>query len=195
MDDVLSIPSMTAIKEMNIAGEPSSPVTPSTSKKVKKMKDPNAPKKAMNGYMLFCQDERNAVIEKNPGIRFTDLGKMLGEMWKNADKVAWEAKAKQRAEQNAPRQGETITGKPIKGEKVPTEAGNALQGVVPTADTAVGEIPDMDSLLPMTPKVGSSQAAATTSSASVVVASGKSPKAKKPRKKHNKEQKHEQDKE
>ncbi|CAA6666217.1 unnamed protein product [Spirodela intermedia] len=48
----------------------------------RKKKDPNAPKRAMSGFMFFSNTERDNVRKTNPGMSFTDVGRTLGEMWK-----------------------------------------------------------------------------------------------------------------
>ncbi|KAL5722625.1 FACT complex subunit ssrp1 [Ranunculus cassubicifolius] len=66
-------------------------------RKPKKKKDPNAPKKAMSGFMFFSNTERENVKKSNPGIAFTDVGKALGEKWRNLtaeEKEPYEAMAK-----------------------------------------------------------------------------------------------------
>ncbi|KAI4347620.1 hypothetical protein L6164_008418 [Bauhinia variegata] len=63
----------------------------------KKKKDPNAPKRAMSGFMFFSQMERENVEKTNPGISFTEVGKVLGEKWKKMsaeEKEPHEAKAR-----------------------------------------------------------------------------------------------------
>merc|ERR1712065_124550 len=35
-------------------------------------------------YLLFCKEKRSGVQEKNPGVSFTEQGKLLGSMWKSA---------------------------------------------------------------------------------------------------------------
>ncbi|CAI8606451.1 unnamed protein product [Vicia faba] len=65
-------------------------------KKQKKKKDPNAPKRALSGFMFFSQMERENLKKTNPGISFTDVGRVLGEKWKNLsaeEKEPYEAKA------------------------------------------------------------------------------------------------------
>lgn len=67
-------------------------------KKQKKKKDPNAPKRAMPGFMFFSQMERENVKKTNPGISFTDVGRVLGDKWKKMsaeEKEPYEAKARQ----------------------------------------------------------------------------------------------------
>jgi len=62
----------------------------------KKKKDPNAPKRGLSAYMFFANDRREKVREDNPGIKFGDVGKMLGEQWKSLtdkEKTPYEAKA------------------------------------------------------------------------------------------------------
>ncbi|XP_020970568.1 FACT complex subunit SSRP1 isoform X2 [Arachis ipaensis] len=66
-------------------------------KKQKKKKDPNAPKRAMSGFMFFSQMERENLKKSNPGISFTDVGRVLGEKWKKMsaeEKEPYEAKAR-----------------------------------------------------------------------------------------------------
>ncbi|XP_078428890.1 FACT complex subunit SSRP1-like isoform X2 [Wolffia australiana] len=49
-------------------------------KKTKK-KDPDAPKRAMSGFMFFSNSERDNIKKANPAMAFTDLGRALGERW------------------------------------------------------------------------------------------------------------------
>ncbi|CAN0890438.1 FACT complex subunit SSRP1 [Linum grandiflorum] len=51
-------------------------------KQPKKKKDPNAPKKAMTSYVIFCQRERETIKKENPGISFGEISKALGDKWK-----------------------------------------------------------------------------------------------------------------
>ncbi|KAJ8775142.1 hypothetical protein K2173_020146 [Erythroxylum novogranatense] len=69
----------------------------SKNKKPKKKKDPNAPKKAMSGYLFFSQMERENVKKSNPGIAFGDITRAIGDKWKNMsaeEKEPYEAKAR-----------------------------------------------------------------------------------------------------
>ncbi|KAI4745339.1 hypothetical protein E4T44_15108, partial [Aureobasidium sp. EXF-8845] len=62
----------------------------------KKKKDPNAPKRGLSAYMFFANETREKVREDNPGIKFGDVGKILGEKWKalnEKQKAPFEAKA------------------------------------------------------------------------------------------------------
>lgn len=49
-------------------------------KKVKK--DPNAPKRGLTTFFLFSKEMRSKYSEENPGIAFGDLGKLLGQKFK-----------------------------------------------------------------------------------------------------------------
>jgi len=63
----------------------------------KRKKDPNAPKRGLSAYMFFANDKRDKVREENPGIKFGEVGKILGEKWKeltDKDKKPYEEKAK-----------------------------------------------------------------------------------------------------
>ncbi|KAI3799156.1 hypothetical protein L1987_34446 [Smallanthus sonchifolius] len=53
----------------------------SKKRKQKKKKDPNAPKRAMSGFMFFSQLERENVKKEIPGISFKEMGRVLGERW------------------------------------------------------------------------------------------------------------------
>ncbi|KAM7506705.1 hypothetical protein LguiA_017158 [Lonicera macranthoides] len=69
----------------------------SKKRKPKKKKDPNAPKRAMSGFMFFSQTERENVKKSHPGIAFSEVGKVLGERWNKMtaeEKEPYEAKAR-----------------------------------------------------------------------------------------------------
>ncbi|PNS20782.1 hypothetical protein CAC42_2713 [Sphaceloma murrayae] len=62
----------------------------------KRKKDPNAPKRGLSAYMFFANEQRDKVREDNPGIKFGEVGKMLGDKWKqlsDKQKAPYEAKA------------------------------------------------------------------------------------------------------
>jgi len=48
-------------------------------------KDPNAPKRALSGYMFFNAAMRSTVVEQNPDAAPKDILKLLAEAWKSAD--------------------------------------------------------------------------------------------------------------
>lgn len=45
-------------------------------------KDPAAPKRASGAYVFFTNEMRPKVLHEFPGIKFVDLGKVLGERWR-----------------------------------------------------------------------------------------------------------------
>nr|XP_042121927.1 high mobility group protein B3-like [Peromyscus maniculatus bairdii] len=49
----------------------------------KKKKDPNAPKRPLSGFFLFCSEFCPKMISTNPGISIGDVAKKLGELWNN----------------------------------------------------------------------------------------------------------------
>jgi len=55
-----------------------------TKRKAKKA----GPKRALSAYMFFCQDKRKQVTDENAGIAFSEVGKLLGEMWGKLDDEA-----------------------------------------------------------------------------------------------------------
>ncbi|KAK4619653.1 Non-histone chromosomal protein 6 [Fulvia fulva] len=62
----------------------------------KKKKDPNMPKRGLSAYMFFANEQRDKVRDDNPGIKFGEVGKQLGERWKalsEKQKAPYEAKA------------------------------------------------------------------------------------------------------
>lgn len=62
----------------------------------KKRKDPNAPKRASNAYMVFCKDNRSRLKETRPDLQFGRIGATLGDMWRNMspeEKKPYEDKA------------------------------------------------------------------------------------------------------
>jgi len=56
---------------------------PKKKKAKKAKKDPNAPKKASTAYMQYCNETRKAVQEKNPGLKMTEVAKIIGSSWKD----------------------------------------------------------------------------------------------------------------
>ena len=51
--------------------------------RVKKLKDPNAPKRPASAYILWCKVARKELKEKNPNMPFQQVGKELGKLWKS----------------------------------------------------------------------------------------------------------------
>ncbi|RNA19425.1 high mobility group B2-like isoform X2 [Brachionus plicatilis] len=60
----------------------------------KKKKDPNAPKRPLSAFFLFCADERPSVKAKYPSYSVGEAAKELGERW---NKVSTDLKAKYEA--------------------------------------------------------------------------------------------------
>eukprot|EP01083_Nonionella_stella_P009611 27597_1 len=55
-------------------------------------KDPNAPKRAQSGYMLWLQANRASLTK--PGMGVTDVAKAAGEVWRGMkDKTKWDKAA------------------------------------------------------------------------------------------------------
>jgi len=48
-----------------------------------KGKDPDAPKRACGAYVYFTNEMRDVVIKDFPGIKFIEMGRVLGERWRN----------------------------------------------------------------------------------------------------------------
>jgi len=62
----------------------------------RRKKDPNAPKRPLSSYMLFCQAHREEVKKKYPGEGVVEIVKHLSKMWAKAsdtEKKKFEAKA------------------------------------------------------------------------------------------------------
>jgi len=59
----------------------------------KKNKDPNKPKRPMSSFMFFANEKRPELRAKFPDMKITDIGKKLGELWKDVtadDKTRFE---------------------------------------------------------------------------------------------------------
>jgi HMG (high mobility group) box len=70
---------------------PPSASSPTSGKKVKK--DPNAPKRAMTSFFFFSNEVRSKIKQENPDLSFGELGKKIGEMFRElspADKEKYE---------------------------------------------------------------------------------------------------------
>lgn len=52
-------------------------------KKRKKLSDPNAPKRPNSAYINYQAVRRAVAKEANPDVPYTELQKIIGEMWKN----------------------------------------------------------------------------------------------------------------
>jgi len=59
-------------------------------------KDPDAPKRASGAYVFFTNEMRPIVMKQFPGIKFVDMGRILGERWRALtpeEKVRYEGMA------------------------------------------------------------------------------------------------------
>ena len=62
----------------------------------RKKKDPNAPKRALSAYLYFCSAFREAVKEKHPGKKITEIASLLAADWRELPeegRVEFQAKA------------------------------------------------------------------------------------------------------
>lgn len=50
-------------------------------RKVTSKKDPNAPKRPLSAFMLYCKEHRETVKSNNPEVTFGGMGKLLGQQW------------------------------------------------------------------------------------------------------------------
>ncbi|KNC99879.1 uncharacterized protein SPPG_05251 [Spizellomyces punctatus DAOM BR117] len=67
-----------------------------TGRKTRAKKDPNAPKKPLSAFFFFSQENRARIKEENPDATFGQIGKLLGQEWKEisqSDKQLYEKKA------------------------------------------------------------------------------------------------------
>lgn len=55
--------------------------------KKKKIKDPNAPKRPVTSFMLYSSGMRPIVKKEKPDIKFGEMGKLLGEKWREISPV------------------------------------------------------------------------------------------------------------
>eukprot|EP00611_Tribonema_gayanum_P009935 TRINITY_DN1982_c0_g1_i1.p1 TRINITY_DN1982_c0_g1~~TRINITY_DN1982_c0_g1_i1.p1 ORF type:complete len:701 (-),score=236.58 TRINITY_DN1982_c0_g1_i1:946-2982(-) len=61
------------------AGKRKAPAAPAAGKKKRKKKDPNAPKGAKSAFMYFSMETRGDVLKDQPGLKITEVSKVLGE--------------------------------------------------------------------------------------------------------------------
>lgn len=52
-------------------------------KKMKTVKDKNMPKRAVSGYILYCKQARDKVVQGTPDMKLGEVSKILGAQWKN----------------------------------------------------------------------------------------------------------------
>jgi len=73
----------------------------STSRRQKKPKDPNAPKRARGSYVFFTFDARPKIMAEFPNVKFVEMGAIMGERWRS---ITPEEKAKYEAMANEDRE-------------------------------------------------------------------------------------------
>lgn len=56
--------------------------SPNSKQPQKKRKDPNAPKRASNAYMIFCKERRARLKQERPDLPFGKVGAQLGDIWR-----------------------------------------------------------------------------------------------------------------
>lgn len=69
---------------------------PKGAKKMKRKKDPNAPKRPPSAFFVFCSDWRPKIKEENPGSTIGDTARKLGLLWNAtaaSDKIPYEKRA------------------------------------------------------------------------------------------------------
>lgn len=60
----------------------------------KRKRDPDAPKKALSAFFLFCQDERPKVRSEHPEWKVSEIAKELGKRWEHCkNKPKYESQA------------------------------------------------------------------------------------------------------
>jgi len=59
----------------------------SRAKRTKKVKDPNAPKRALSGFFWFSNEERGKVKAANPDFGVGDIAKELGKRWADCNEL------------------------------------------------------------------------------------------------------------
>merc|ERR1712238_198418 len=47
-------------------------------------KDPSAPKRNPSAFLNFSQNKRKVLRKENPGMRNTEISRLLGDLWRNA---------------------------------------------------------------------------------------------------------------
>ena len=50
-------------------------------------KDPAAPKRASGAYVFFTNEMRPVIMKEFPGIKFVEMGRILGERWRSLNAV------------------------------------------------------------------------------------------------------------
>jgi hypothetical protein len=89
-------------------------------KKAKKLKDPNAPKKASTAFMLWSLASRPRIREQFPELGFADIGKKLGEEWALLDEKSkdhWQRQAEKDRERYEREQSAYLKSSALSGKR------------------------------------------------------------------------------
>lgn len=70
-----------APKKHDSSSEESSEEQPKKGRRERKPKDPNAPKRAMNGYLIYSKERRSAAKAEYPSLKPRELSAKMGEEW------------------------------------------------------------------------------------------------------------------
>lgn len=62
-------------------------------KREKRHKDPDAPKRPMSAFFMFCQEERPKVKKIHPDWKVGEIAKELGKRWEHVEKTKYEGEA------------------------------------------------------------------------------------------------------
>ncbi|KAJ2787136.1 non-histone protein [Coemansia interrupta] len=54
-----------------------------TSRRARTEKDPHAPKRPANAFVMYCQDERPNIRKKGTDLSYSEMTKAMGQKWKN----------------------------------------------------------------------------------------------------------------
>ena len=72
-------------------------LTKPKSERKRKIKDPQAPKRAKSAYIYFCQDKRADIVKEHPDLPFGQIARILGQEWKKQKELCiktWEKMSK-----------------------------------------------------------------------------------------------------
>jgi len=68
----------------------------------RRKRDSDKPKKALTAYVLYCGSKRPELMKENPEMKFVDVGRELGKLWKELgddDRAPFIAEAEERKKQ------------------------------------------------------------------------------------------------
>jgi len=114
-------------------------------KKAAKPKDPNAPKRPRNAFMIFAADKRPEIREAEPELKFTDVGRRLGELWaveknsKSEEFIKYTRMAEEEKKNGRP--GIVETEKPVKKAPVKKVEKSSEESEGPSSDSEVEKVP------------------------------------------------------